>query len=79
MRKKKICSIWPPVPFDERVNHQAKLSDVNITLIRNYLKEVNSLLYDKAKTGDFVEMCRDMNIISTLPEYIKQKNVGLIL
>ena len=28
--------------------------------------------------GDFAELCRDMNIISTLPEYIKPKNVGLM-
>ena len=51
---------------------------MNITLIRNYLKEVNSSLYEKAQTGDFVEVCRDMNIISALPEYIKPKNVGLM-
>ena len=65
-------------PFDDRVNHQAEQSDLNITLIRNYLKEVNSSLYEKAQTGDFVEVCRDMNIISTLPEYTKPKNVGLM-
>ena len=51
---------------------------MNITLIQNYLKEINSSLYEKSKTGDFVEVCRDMNIISNLPEYIKPKNVGLM-
>lgn len=39
---------------------------------------MNSSLYEKAKTGDFVEVCRDMNIISNLPEYVKPKNVGLM-
>lgn len=76
--EKDLFNLANRVPFDDRVNHQAELSDLNITLIRNYLKEVNSSLFDKAQTGDFVEVCRDMNIISTLPEYIKPKNVGLM-
>lgn len=54
------------VPFDDRVNHQADMSDLNITLIQSYLKEVNSALYEKSKTGDFTEICQDMNIISSL-------------
>lgn len=54
------------------------MSDLNITLIQNYLKEIKSSLYEKSKTGDFVEVCQDMNIVSTLPEYIKPKNVGLM-
>ena len=51
---------------------------MNITLIQNCLKEVKSSLYEKSRMGDFVEICRDMNIISNLPEYTKPKNVGLM-
>ena len=76
--EKDLFNLANRVPFDDRINHQAEMSDLNITLIRNYLKEVNSSLYEKAKTGDFVEVCRDMNIISNLPEYVKPKNVGLM-
>lgn len=60
------------------MNHLAEISDLNITLIQNYLKEVKSSLYEKSRTGDFIEVCQDMNIVSTLPEYIKPKNVGLM-
>lgn len=42
------------------------------------MKEVKSSLHEKSKTGDFVEVCSDMNIISNLPEYTKPKNVGLM-
>ena len=66
------------MPFDDRVNHQAEMSDLNITLVQNYLKEVKSSLYEKSKTGDFIEVCKNMNIISNLPEYTKPKNVGLM-
>ena len=35
-------------------------------------------MYEKSKTGDFIEVCQDMNIVNTLPEYTKPKNVGLM-
>ena len=41
-------------------------------------KERIHYIRKKSKTGDFVEVCSDMNIISNLPEYIKPKNVGLM-
>lgn len=76
--EKDLFNLANRVPFDDRVNHQAEISDLNITLIQNYLKEIKSSLYEKAKTGDFIDVCMDMNIISNLPEYMKPKNVGLM-
>ena len=76
--EKDLFGLANRVPFDDRVNHQAELSDLNIALIQNYLKEVGSSLYEKVNTGNLVEVCRDMNIISNLPEYAKPKNVGLM-
>ncbi|WP_418750475.1 RNA-binding domain-containing protein [Frisingicoccus sp.] len=76
--EKDLFNLANRIPFDDRVNHQAEMSDLNITLIQNYLKEVKSSLYEKSKTGDFVEVCSDMNIISNLPEYTKPKNVGVM-
>lgn len=76
--EKDLFNLANRVPYDDRINHQAEMSDLNITLIQNYLKEIKSSLYEKAKTGDFEEVCSDMNIISNLPEYVKPKNVGLM-
>ena len=76
--EKDLFNLANRVPFDDRINHQADISDLNITLIQSYLKEIKSSLYEKSKTGDFVEVCQDMNIISALPEYVKPKNVGLM-
>ena len=75
---KDLFNLANRVPFDDRINHHADISDLNITLIQSYLKEINSSLYEKAKSGDFIEVCQNMNIISTLPEYVKPKNVGLM-
>lgn len=76
--EKDLFNLANRVPFDDRVNHQAEMFDLNITLIQNYLKEVKSSLHEKSKNGDFTEVCSDMNIISALPEYVKPKNVGLM-
>ena len=58
------------VPFDDRVNHEAD--------IQSYLKEVGSSLYEASKKMDFVDLCKSMNIVNSLPEYTKPKNVGLM-
>ena len=76
--EKDLFNLANRVPFDDRINHQAEMSDLNVTLIQSYLKEVKSSLYEKAQSGDFLEVCRDMNIISGLPEYVKPKNIGLM-
>ena len=66
------------VPFDDRINHEADITDLNITLIQSYLKEVGSSLYEESKTMEFLDLCKSMNIVNTLPEYTKPKNVGLM-
>lgn len=73
-----LYSLANNVPFDDRVNHFAELNDLNITLIQQYLREVGSSLYQVSGQMDFAELCRSMNLISTLPEYTKPKNVGLM-
>ncbi len=66
------------IPFDDRINHGADLADLNLTLIQSYLKEIGSSLYETSKHMEFIDLCRSMNIVNTLPEYIKPKNVGLM-
>lgn len=66
------------VPFDDRINHDADIADLNITLIQSYLKEVGSSLYEASDKMDFVDLCNSMNIVNSLPEYTKPKNVGLM-
>ena len=76
--KRDLYNLANNVPFDDRVNHEAELTDLNITLIQSYLKEIGSSLYKEASKMEFVDLCRSMNIVSTLPEYVKPKNVGLM-
>ena len=75
---KELFSLANKTPFDDRVNHFAALSDINFTLVKEYLKEIGSSLYDEADEMDFLELCRDMNLVSVLPEYVTPKNVALM-
>ncbi len=76
--KRDLYNLANNIPFDDRVNHEAELADLNITLIQSYLKEIGSSLYQESESMDFVDLCKSMNIISALPEYTKPKNVGLM-
>ena len=77
-QKKDLYDLSNNVPFDDRVNHQANLEDLNLTLIQQYLREVGSDLYRDSDRRDFASLCRNMNLNSELPEYAKPKNVGLM-
>ncbi len=76
--KRDLYNLANNVPFDDRIAHEADLTDLNLTLIQSYLKEIGSSLYEESKHMQFVDLCRDMNIVNNLPEYTKPKNVGLM-
>ena len=62
--------------MDEDINYVPSQLDrdiVNTSQIRTVIRTFKENLL-----GDFAELCSDMNIISTLPEYVKPKNVGLM-
>ena len=76
--KRDLYNLADNVPFDDRVNHAASLSDFSLPLIKAYLHEVGSSLYERADEMDFTELCRSMNIADGPDEYVKPKNVGLL-
>ena len=66
--KRDLYNLANNIPFDDRVNHEASLDDLNMQLIRSYLKEVDSSLYPEVDRMEFLDLCKSMNIVSTLPE-----------
>ena len=66
------------IPFDDRICHQADMTDLNLTLIKAYLKEIDSALFAEADTMDFNRLCINMGISNSMPEFMKPKNVGLL-
>lgn len=73
-----LFSLANKVPFDDRVNHQAELSDLNITLIKSYLHEIGSALEAEVDSMKFEDLCMSMELCSTQPKFIKPRNVALL-
>lgn len=67
------------IPFDDQVNHFGKISDFDLTLIRDFLDEIDSDL--KLETNDiqFTTLCRHMQIVRGPEEYLMPVNVGLMM
>lgn len=77
--RQQLLDLTAKVPFDDRINRQAELSDLNLRLITEHLREINSKLADEAATMPFEELCRQMRIASGPPEYFKPLNIGLLM
>ena len=77
--ERQLYQLAAKVPFDDRINHQAELEDLNLTLIRAFLKEIGSELHAAVENIPFRELCRQMQIARGPDEYLKPVNVGLLL
>lgn len=77
--KKELYSLAGNVPFDDRINHIAEVPELKLTLIKEYLNDVNSELFDKASSINFESLCKQMNIVEGADEYLKPKNIGTLM
>ncbi|MBP3540786.1 MAG: hypothetical protein J6K72_03055 [Clostridia bacterium] len=81
MRKKEQQAPEFPVasiPFDDRINEQADLQELNITLIQQYLRETNNALYHDAGNMDFYSLCRQLDLVGEAHDCMYPKNIGLL-
>ena len=73
-----LISLAANIPFDDRMHHQAVLKNLDLGLIRSYLQQVDSDLFEVSVKMDFKQLCRRMNIIDGPDESVYPKNVGLM-
>ncbi|PGH39290.1 MAG: hypothetical protein CRN43_10035 [Candidatus Nephrothrix sp. EaCA] len=62
------------VPYDDRINYQYSVNDLSSGLIRTFLQEIKSKLFDEFDNIPFEDICRQMNLTAGPREYIKPKN-----
>ena len=74
-----LLELAAKVPFDDRINHQADLSDLSPALIREFLREIKSDLAQEAETMPFADLCEQLRLVSGPPEYRKPLNIGLLM
>lgn len=66
------------VPYDDRVNHKYGINDLSQGLVRSFLQEIKSKLFEEFDKLTFEAVCRQMNLVEGPPEYIKPKNFALM-
>lgn len=66
------------IPFDDRINYQYNIKDLSPSLIRAFLQEIGSRLFDEFDNLPFLRICRLMNVVEGPDEYLKPKNFALM-
>ncbi len=74
----RLMELTAKIPFDDRINQEAKLNDLDLGLIREFLQEVGSDLFDESINIPFPELCRQMQIARGPAEYLRPVNAGLL-
>lgn len=66
------------IPFDDRINNQASIDDLDLATIQAYLQEVKSDLYAESTRMSLTEVARAMRIAKGPDEAVRPVNVGLL-
>jgi len=79
VEKKELYLLAGNVPYDDRINHSAEMSDIKLTLVKEFLNDVKSELYYTASNSSIESLGKQMNIVDGSNEYIKPKNIGILM
>jgi len=75
---RQLLEMTARIPFDDRVNQQATISDLNLGLIQAYLQDVKSDLYAESLKMPLEDIARAMHIAKGPDEHLRPINVGLL-
>ncbi|MCE7898078.1 AAA family ATPase [Candidatus Microgenomates bacterium] len=78
VEEKDLLQMSAKVPYDDQIRQTASITDINPQLIQNYLTNVGSELAGRNDL-DLTELYRRMNIVEGPEEYLKPKNIGLLM
>jgi len=77
--EKELFYVSTDIPFDDRPNLAADVSDLDLGLLRQHLKEIGSALYQQSINSDALEIAKNMQLVSGPPENLKPLNVGILM
>lgn len=79
VEEKELFYISSNIPFDNRPNLSADISELDIGLMRQQLKEVGSSLYEISQKMDMLDIAKNLQIVSGPTENLKPLNVGILM
>lgn len=77
--KKTLFELAAKIPFDDRINHQATVQDLKLSLIKEFLLTVGSPLFEQVDSIPFAELCKQMQVVKGSDEQMRPINAGLLL
>ena len=77
--EKELFYISSNIPFDDRPNLTAEVSDLDIGLMREHLRQIDSNLYPLSLQMDTLQIAGDMQLIEGPAEDRRPLNVGLLM
>jgi len=75
---RRLQELTARIPFDDRINQQGVLNDLSLGLIRDFLQEVKSSLFEESTFMPLDDLTRQMAIAKGPDEYLRPVNVGLM-
>jgi len=75
---RRLQELTARIPFDDRLYPNGELHDLDLGLIRSFLGEIKSELFDESVSMPFSELCRLMNIARGPDEHLRPVNAGLL-
>ena len=77
--QQELISLANQIPFDDRANTQAKMENISLLLVKNYLSKINSKLAEQVGKISDKALLAQMELISGPNEHIFPRNVGLMM
>lgn len=77
--QQELISLANQIPFDDRTNTQAKIENISVLLVKDYLVKINSKLAEQVGVKPDVEILGQMELISGPNEHLFPRNVGLMM
>ena len=76
--QRELLSLAATVPFDDRMCRAASVDDLSLPLIRTFLKEIGSRLYQERPKASLLELARLLNVVDGPEEAVTPRNVGIL-
>lgn len=77
--QQELISLANQIPFDDRTNTQAKMENISMVLVKDYLTKINSQLARQVGIIPDQQILGQMELISGPNEHVFPRNVGLMM
>jgi ATP-dependent DNA helicase RecG len=75
---RRLHELTARIPFDDRINNQASVKNFDLGLIRSFLQEIKSELFEESLQISFDDLCRQLLIAKGPVEDLRPVNSGLL-